>query len=134
MEELRVNATIENLEQVIAFLDEHLEAMDCPMKAQMQLDVAVEEIYVNIAHYAYGEGSGDAIIRLEQQDSSVVITFFDCGVPFNPLEWGDVDVEATAESEQIGGLGIFMVKKSMDDVSYAYENGQNILTIRKSIK
>ena len=134
MEELRVNATIENLEQVIAFLDEHLEAMDCPMKAQMQLDVAVEEIYVNIAHYAYGEGSGDAIIRLEQQNGDVVITFCDCGVPFNPLEWGDVDVEATAESEQIGGLGIYMVKKSMDDVSYAYENGQNILTIRKSIK
>jgi anti-sigma regulatory factor (Ser/Thr protein kinase) len=122
------------LEQVIAFLDEHLEAMDCPMKAQMQLDVAVEEIYVNIAHYAYGEGTGDAVIRLEEQDADVIITFFDCGVPFNPLEWGDVDVEAKAESEQIGGLGIYMVKKSMDEVTYAYEDGQNVLTLRKHLE
>ena len=122
MSELRIAAKPENMEQVIAFVDGELEAHDCPMKAQTQLDVAVDELFANIAHYAYGEETGDARI-----------TFLDRGIPYNPLERPDPDVTLSAEERQIGGLGIYMVKKSMDSVSYRYEDGQNILTIRKKL-
>ena len=133
MDEIRLGAKLENLEQVLAFVDERLEAADCPMKAQMQIDVAVEEMFVNIAQYAYAPGSGDAVIQMGIEDGHAVITLKDWGVPFDPLAKEDPDVTLPAEKRRIGGLGIFMVKKSMDDMRYSYENSQNILTIRKKI-
>ena len=133
MSELTVDATRENLDQVLAFLDGALEEMLCPMKAQMQLDVAVEELYVNIASYSYPEGGGSAQILLEPLEGprGIAVTFVDSGVPFDPLAKPDPDVTLPAEQRQIGGLGIYMVKKSMDSVLYRYENGQNILRIEK---
>ncbi len=132
-EEITVKARIENLDEVLGFIDAFLEKQDCPVKTQTQIDIAAEEIFVNIAHYAYGEGEGDATIRIRKEDNplSVRISFIDSGIPFNPLEREDPDVTLSAEERQIGGLGIFMVKKSMDNVEYENTDGKNIFRIKK---
>lgn len=133
MAELTLIAAVENLEQVLAFVDAELEKLECSMKVQMQIDVAVEELFVNIAHYAYTPAKGNATIRVEADDAAdaVHITFIDSGVPYDPLAKPDPDVTLSAGERQIGGLGIYMVKKSMDDMRYEYRDGQNILTITK---
>ena len=135
MKELELEAKVENLSEVLAFVDEQLEAADCPMKIQMQIDIAVEEIFVNIANYAYAPEIGTATVRVEVlgDPPTVDITFIDGGVPYDPLAKDDPDVTLSAEERQIGGLGIFMVKKSMDDVKYTYLDGHNILTIKKGL-
>ena len=136
MKELTLEATVENIEVVTDFVNEQLEALDCPMKAQMQIDIAIDELFGNIAHYAYAPESGDATVRVEFTDdtNSVIITFVDRGTPYDPLEKEDPDVTLSAEDRKIGGLGIYMVKKSMDDITYEYKDGMNILAIKKSLK
>ena len=133
--ELTVDATLDNLRLVNAFLEEHLEEADCPLKAQMQISVAAEEIYVNIAHYAYAPETGTATLRLELQEEppAVKLTFLDSGMPFNPLDRTDPDVSLPAEEREIGGLGIFMTRKSMDDLRYEFRDGQNVLTLIKRL-
>jgi anti-sigma regulatory factor (Ser/Thr protein kinase) len=133
--EVVVEALKENLGEVSAFVDSHLEEIDCPVKAQMQLDIAVEELFVNIANYAYAPDTGKATIRLEinEEPLSVSITFIDNGVPYDPLAKADPDITLSAEERAIGGLGIFMVKKSMDDMFYEYKDSQNVLTIVKKL-
>ena len=133
--ELTVEAKDENLAQVMAFIDGQLETLDCPPKAQMQIDVAAEEIFVNIAHYAYAPETGPATIRVETapEQRTVTITFLDGGVPYDPLAKPDPDVTLSAEERQIGGLGIYMVKKSMDEVQYEYRNGQNVFMMKKAL-
>ena len=135
MKELIVEAKKENLDRVIGFVDEILEAYNCPIKTQMQVDVAVEEVFVNISSYAYETDNGKATIRADVSEDplSVVLTFLDNGVPFDPLKKEDPDITLSINERPIGGLGIFMVKKSMDDVHYEYKDGQNILTIRKEL-
>jgi len=135
MKELKTEAIKENLPEVTAFIDEQLEAVDCPMKLQMKIDIAVEEIFVNIANYAYPDGTGTAVIRVEFTDDplTVEITFIDSGVPYDPLAKPDPDISLSANERQIGGLGIFMVKKSMDDMKYQYLDGHNILTLIKRL-
>ena len=135
MKELNIAATVENIEVVTDFVNEQLEALDCPMKAQMQIDIAIDELFGNIAHYAYKPDVGDATVRVEVLDDplAVVITFIDQGIPYDPLAKDDPDVTLSAEEREIGGLGIFMVKKTMDDVTYEYKDGQNILKIKKNI-
>ena len=135
MKELTIAATVENIEIVTDFVNEQLEALNCPMKAQMQIDIAIDELFGNIAHYAYHPEVGSATVRVEteQDPRIVVITFIDGGIPYDPLTNKDPDTGLSAQEREIGGLGIFMVKKSMDSVSYEYKNGQNILTIRKNI-
>ncbi len=135
MNELTLEAKVENLDQVLSFVDSHLEQMDCPMKAQMQIDVAVEELYVNIARYAYTPAVGTATVRVEmvQNPLAVSITFIDHGVPYDPLQKPDPDVTLSAEEREIGGLGIYMVKKSMDKMEYEYKDGKNILKISKNL-
>lgn len=132
---LDVVAEIENLDTVLAFVDNKLEKYGCSSKIQMQIDVAVEEIFVNIANYAYNPKTGSAVISVEVQEKplAVSITFTDEGVPYDPLEWPDPDVTLPAEERQVGGLGIYLVKKNMDDVSYEHKNGKNILTIKKNL-
>ena len=136
MAELTILASVENLEQVLAFVDAELEKMGSPPKAQMQIDVAVEELFVNIAHYAYAPETGSATIRVQpdEEKHSIAITFIDSGIPYNPLAKPDPDVTLSAEERQIGGLGIFMVKKSMDGMRYEYRDGHNILKIIKKLK
>ena len=134
--ELEIAAEIEKLPEVLSFIERHLEEADCPPKAQMQLAIAAEEIFVNIAHYAYAPETGDATVRVEVSSSepvTVAITFIDRGVPFDPLAKPDPDVTLSAEDREIGGLGIYMTKKSMDDVRYEYKDGQNILRLEKKL-
>ena len=136
MKELNLAATVENIEVVTDFVNEQLEALDCPLKIQMQIDVAIDELFGNIAHYAYSPNVGDATVRLEITEAplAAVITFIDSGVPYNPLAKEDPDVTLSAEERKIGGLGIYMVKKSMDEMNYEYKNGKNILKIKKNLK
>ena len=133
--ELDIEAVTENLPRVMEFVDSQLEAIDCPAKAQMQIGVAVEEIFVNIANYAYCPDKGNATVRVEVSDDPVcvTITFIDQGVPYDPLAKDDPDVTLSAEDREIGGLGIFMAKQIMDDVAYEYRDGQNILTLKKKL-
>ena len=133
--EIVIDAVKENLPAVLEFVDSQLEEIDCPIKVQMQMDIAVEEIYINIANYAYSPDIGKATIKVGISDDNkeVSITFIDNGVPYNPLEKDDPDITLSAEERAIGGLGIFMVKKSMDDMFYEYKEGQNILTIIKNL-
>ncbi len=135
MKELIIEALTDNLPTVLSFLDEELTAVNCPKRIQMQLDIAVEEIFVNIAHYAYKTAKGIATVRIEliEDPPSVDITFIDNGIPYDPLAREDPDITLSAEQRQIGGLGIFMVKKSMDDVKYDYIDGHNILTLKKGL-
>ena len=100
----------------------------------MQIDIAVEELYVNIASYAYAPATGPATLQVELEEGGVAaITFIDEGVPYDPLAKPDPDVTLSAEERQIGGLGIFMVKKSMDSMDYARRDGKNMLRIRKKL-
>lgn len=132
---LKLEARKENLGEVLEALDGLLEAVDCPMKVQMQLDIAVEEIFVNIASYAYAPEVGETWIEIKITEDPLCahITFQDCGIPYDPLKKPDPDVTLAADERAIGGLGIFMVKKSMDDVQYKHENGRNILYLKKSL-
>ena len=136
MKELTVEAKTTNIEAVTDFVNEQLEALDCPMKAQMQIDIAIDELFGNIAHYAYNPEIGQATVRVEvvEDPLSVVITFIDNGVPYDPLAKADPDTTLSAEERDIGGLGIYMVKKSMDEIAYEYKDGQNILKIKKNLR
>ena len=133
MSELTVEAKLDNLQQVISFVDEHLEEMGCPMKTQLQIDVAVEEAYVNVASYAYSPGTGPVTLKVEKSASEIRITFLDSGVPFNPLEKEDPDVSLPASERQIGGLGIFLVRQIMSDVKYERNQGRNVLSMKLNI-
>ncbi|MBQ5851955.1 MAG: ATP-binding protein [Lachnospiraceae bacterium] len=135
MKELTIDATIKNIEQVTAFVDEQLRVLDCPMKTQVQIDIAIDELFGNIARYAYNPEVGSATVRVEvcEDPVSVVITFIDNGMPYNPLAKEDPDVTLSLEERGIGGLGIYMVKKTMDDIVYEYKDGKNILKIKKNI-
>lgn len=135
MKELTIEATTENIEAVTNFVNEQLEALDCSMKVQMQVDIAIDELFSNIAHYAYNPETGSATVQVEVTEDplAVVITFIDHGKPYDPLAKEDPNTKLSAEERQIGGLGIYMVKKTMDDVSYEYKDGRNILKIKKNL-
>ena len=135
MRNLTIEALTDNLQAVLDFIDTELEGADCPMKTQMQIDVAVEELFVNVAHYAYTPTTGEARIDIEitEEPKKVVITITDSGIPFDPTAKPDPDVTLSAQERQIGGLGIYMVKKSMDTLDYRYEDGKNIVSITKTL-
>ena len=128
-------AKTEALNDVIGFVEETLESFECPMKTQMAICVAIEEVFVNVAHYAYPDSEGDMTLSISFGDNEREITFLvkDKGVPFDPLQKPDPDVTLSAEERDIGGLGIFIAKKTMDSINYAYENGENTLTMIKKI-
>lgn len=132
-QEITVTAEVKNLETVTAFVDECLERYGCSPRAQMQLDVAVDELFSNIAYYAYQPGTGTVTVRLEiaEEPAAAILTFIDGGTPYDPLSHEDPDITLSAQERQIGGLGIYMVKKSMDAVSYQYKDGKNVLRIKK---
>jgi len=154
----KISADVENLPQVIAFIDSNLEAVGCGMKAQTQIEISVEELFVNIAHYAYSsavkascngtsdvaqaanadnsvseEGNATVTFDFSEETRTVTISLIDSGVPYNPLSKPDPDITLSVEERQIGGLGIFMVKKNMDEVMYDFAAGKNIVTIKKII-
>ena len=135
MKELVVEADRMNLPEVQMFVDEQLEEVSCPMLTRISIDVAVEELFVNIASYAYGDGRGKAAVQVSvrEEPPSVEITFIDNGVQYDPLAKADPDTMLSVKERKKGGLGIFMVKNTMDNVSYEYRDGKNILTIKKNL-
>ena len=136
MKELTIEAIPENVDKAIEFVDGILEENDCGMKEQMAIDVAVDEMFANIARYAYSPGTGNATVRVNVAGDPIAaeITFIDGGVPYNPLLKRDPDITLSVEDRPIGGLGIYIVKKSMDAVAYEYKDGKNILTIKKALR
>ncbi len=131
--ELIIPANTEKLYEVLSFVHSFLLDEGCPDKVLMRIEIAVEETFVNIAHYAYQKKDGEAVIRVEATDDpkAVRITFIDSGVPYNPLEKPDPDIDIPAEKRPVGGLGIFMTKNIMDEVSYEYSNGKNVFSMKK---
>lgn len=127
-------AKINELDNVINFVSNLLENANVDNKTIYKFNICVEEIFVNIAHYAYPKRSGVATISVLIENDSIVISFKDSGIPFNPLSKDDPDITLSSEERPIGGLGIFMVKKMVDDMYYEYKDSMNILTIRKLIK
>ena len=149
---LKILAVVDNLAQVLENDDAQLETENCPMKIQMQVDIAVEELFVNIANYAYTPDTGDADILIETLNTCPIpeeyrkglsekdlkgkwlrITLSDSGVPFDPLQKDDPDISLSAQERRVGGLGIFMVKKSMDHMYYEYKDGKNHISIIKKL-
>ncbi|MEE0957293.1 MAG: ATP-binding protein [Ruminococcus sp.] len=128
---LEVTADVNKLRDVLDFIDSLLEEAGCPMKVQMQIDLAVEELFVNIANYAYTDGKGKAQISALVTKQNAEITFIDSGIPYDPLAKPDPDITLSADVRPIGGLGIFLSKKLMDEVTYKYEDSKNVLTIKK---
>lgn len=131
--ELKIEAKKENFEKVLAFVDEALEKAGVPYEVQLSVEMAIEEIYLNIVYYAYAQKDGDAIILadINEKEKILTLTFIDEGPEYNPLLKEDPDTTMDIMDRPIGGLGILMVKKMMDDVAYCRENGENHLTIKK---
>ncbi len=134
-DDLEIEASAENLAEVQSFVERRLEAADCSPRALMQLGLAIEEVFINIASYAYAPGTGNATIRVEIDRAAklATITFIDSGVPYNPLKKRDPDITLSASERQIGGLGVFLTKKLTDDVRYDRRDGKNILMLIKHL-
>ena len=130
MRELVLESIDENLTEILKVLDEDLESAGCDIDTRYEIDIAVEEIFVNISDYAYGGGIGPVRIQIEI-DEGVTVTFIDEGVEFDPLKREDPDITLPEKDRPVGGLGIYLVKKSMDEMTYLYDEGRNILTIKK---
>ena len=134
MKVLKVPASDDRLYEVQDFVNAELEENDCPMATQLLIEISLEELFVNISHYAYPEGNGWAEIHVGVEDGVMELTLIDGGIPFDPLAKPDPDVTLMAEDRQIGGLGIYMVKQKMDAMEYERRDDKNILTIRKKLE
>ena len=130
MKELIIEASIDNLNEVLDFVNDELERHHCPLKVQRQIDVAVEEIFVNIANYAYKPAKGGVTICIAA-GVTTVIRFEDTGKPYNPLEQAAPDLDKPLMEREIGGLGIFLAKQLMDEVAYTHADNKNILVMTK---
>ena len=135
MEELNVRADVDNIQVVTDFVDSRLRALNYPQRILTQINIAIDELFGNIARYAFTSRKGPDTVRAEVKanPSSVILTFIDRGMPFDPLAIQPPDTTLPARERKIGGLGIFMVKKSMDNITYEYKDGMNILTIHKNM-
>ena len=133
MEQLTIEAKVENLSTVTKFIIESLEELNCKPKILMQMELVIEELFVNVASYAYKPNIGTCTVQkiLEDNPRSITVTFIDSGVPYNPLKKEDPDTSLGVEEREIGGLGIFLVKKNVDDITYEHKDGQNVLTFKK---
>lgn len=133
MVEITLDATVENITVITKHVDDILESIGCALDTQYIIDIVVDELFGNIAKYAYVDGAGVVTVRFDYNKKSdlVTITFIDSGIPFNPLLKETPDLELSTEERAIGGLGIYMVKKCVDDIEYEYKDGKNILTVKK---
>ena len=138
MKEIKVEATIENLAKVFTFLQESLDKCDVPSKVKRQIKLCVEEVYMNITHYAYNPDTGLAKIGVDlvggDDPAKIVISFADEGRPYDPLGKEDPDLDLGLDDTPIGGLGIYLVKTTMDNMAYERKDGQNLLTLEKDLK
>ena len=135
MKEIVLGADVANIESVTDFVNEELESNGCSMRAQTQIDIAIDEILSNVAFYGYPDGKGQIRVTVDfpGSEAKVVIAFEDNGIEFNPLEKTDPDVTLAAEDRKIGGLGIFLCKQLMDEVEYQYVDNCNVLIMKKII-
>ncbi len=133
--EITLPAIVENIETATDFVNEYLDEIGCSMKMQMKIAIVIDEIISNIVHYAYGSSKGDVTVAVdfETEPKAIMLSFSDSGIAYNPLAKEDPDITLSSEERQIGGMGIFMVKKLMDDISYEHVNGQNVLTVWKKL-
>jgi len=133
--EITIPATKEKTQDILDFVENYLISRKISFKVISQLNIVIDEIYSNIAKFAYDGGEGSVTVVLDMlNDEEFSMAFLDNGHPFNPLEAEDPDVELSAEDRNIGGLGIFIVKKIMNEVVYKYKDGMNILYMTKRIK
>ena len=135
MKEITVNADLQNLDDVTDFIDDELEQSGVELAMQTRINVVIDEIFSNIVNYAYKDGQGDVTVSVEVSEDprAIVLIFTDSGIPYDPLSAEEPDITLSAEDRKIGGLGIFIVKKIMDEISHVYENGRNILQMRKNL-
>ena len=135
MQDITLQASDDTLYTVLDAIEAHLCKNGCPDAVKTQVLISVEEIYVNIAHYAYGGDKGEATVQMEVTQNPRIcrVVFKDRGIPYNPLEKEDPDISLSAGEREIGGLGIYMVKQCMDKITYRYEDGYNILAIEKHL-
>ena len=135
MKKLTLRACVDNLQKVRAFVGSFLEPVNCSAEDRYQLCLVVDELFTNIASYAYGPEGGCATIQLEFDGvlRTVRVTMIDQGMPFNPLEREDPEIMESIDDRPIGGLGIFIMKQTMDSVSYDYADGQNIVSFSKRL-
>ena len=136
MKKITMSAKIENIGVITGELDAWFEENNVPRKVMLEMDVALDEILSNIAFYAYGDGTGDMTVEASMKDDgkTLRLVFSDNGIPFDPLKKEDPDITISAEERKIGGLGIFMVKKTMDHMSYERKGDSNILVIEKILE
>ena len=131
MKELLIEAKLENLDRVLDFISDFIQ--DYPIKTQNQINIAIDEVFSNIARYAYPHDTDEATVRIEVEvKEEITITFEDNGIAYDPLAKQDPDTELSTEEREIGGLGIFLVKKLMDDVEYKRIGDKNILILKKA--
>ena len=131
MDEFEVSASVENLHKIDTFISSRLEEAGCPMKTMMKIEIIVDETCGNIVRY-----SGASFIRVSfnrDEDNSVTLTFTDDGIPYDPLSAKEPDISASLDDRPIGGLGVFIVRNTMDKLSYQNKNGRNILTAKKKL-
>lgn len=135
MKEKTFDAQVSELDNLVEFLETELDTFGCDFKTKMQLNIAIEEVFVNIARYAYPESAGTVSfsIGLNKENNSIKMILSDSGIKFNPLEKEEPDIGLSAQEREIGGLGIFISKKTMDSLKYEYKNGKNILYMKKTI-
>ena len=137
MAEMEIEAVKENLKEVFEFVTEELKKRNADKKLIRQIKLCVEEIFLNISAYAYHPEIGRARIVVKVEGDPVPIrvclSFVDCGEPFDPLAEEAPDTESGLDERRVGGLGIFLVRNTVDGISYEYNNGQNILTIVKEL-
>ena len=139
MKEITLKAVIDNLEEAMSFVSGEAEAMGCSMKNVMTMELVTDEIFSNIVFYAYKgmEEPGDVTIQIDEAENEegkeIHLTFSDSGIPYDPLSREEPDVTLPAEEREVGGLGIFLVRKKMDDVQYRYEEGKNRLLLIKRL-
>lgn len=133
---LRLQASDETMYTVLDAIEQQLDEYSCEESIKTELLIAAEEIYINIAHYAYGGETGEAIVQIQIEEETGIcqIIFKDKGIPYNPLEKEDPNIHLSATERGIGGLGIYMVKQTMDNVEYQYLDSYNILKLEKTLK
>lgn len=131
MLKITLKAKTDELDKLMALLEAQLETVKCPMRAMMQIQVAAEEAFVNVAHYAYDSGEGSVNVYLDVRAHYASLTLEDSGKPYNPLARKEPDITIKAEDRPIGGLGVHLIRKNMDEVNYAYRDRKNLLTMTK---
>ena len=137
MKEIKTETRLENIEMITEFVNDELEAMGCSESARIKIDIALDEIFSNIVKFAYGDEIGMVTVRMdspEDRPDEITISFHDSGTPFDPLTAKEPDITLPASERKKGGLGLFIVKKTMDEVRYEYRDGQNNLTFRKKVQ